>query len=251
MKTRLLLAALASATALTVSLPAFAEDSAQDFVDQAAQGGMFEVNSSKVAEGKAQDPTVKDFAQKMVADHGTANAKLVSIAHEQKLTVPTELDAKHKRDLDSLQNSSDPVDGPYVQMQRDAHSDAVNLFETYAKDGDNVQLKAFALETVPTLKMHQEMIEQIASTMGDKSASTKPATPAVATSDTANPSAPVPGANSFTEAQAKGRIQDAGFSDVSTLTKDDQGIWRGQAKKDGKDTAVALDYQGNVVAGTN
>ena len=39
--------------------------------------------------------------------------------------------------------------------------------------------------------------------------------------------------------------------DVSKLTKDDQGIWRGQANKDGKNTTVALDYKGNVVAGTN
>ena len=62
---------------------------------------------------------------------------------------------------------------------------------------------------------------------------------------------PVPGANSFTEDQAKSRIQDAGYTDVSALTKDDQGIWRGTASKDGKSTAVALDYQGNVVAGTN
>jgi hypothetical protein len=45
--------------------------------------------------------------------------------------------------------------------------------------------------------------------------------------------------------------KDAGFSGVSKLTKDDQGIWRGQATKAGKTTAVALDYQGNVVAGTN
>ncbi|TIT44542.1 MAG: hypothetical protein E5W75_25150, partial [Mesorhizobium sp.] len=120
-----------------------------------------------------------------------------------------------------------------------------------AKDGDNAQLKTFAQQTLPTLKMHQDMIEKIASTMDDKSSATGSTTPAVTTTDTANPSAPVPGANSFTEDQAKSRIQDAGFSDVSALNKDEQGIWRGQATKDGKKTAVALDYQGNVVAGTN
>ena len=251
MKTYLLLASLATATAMTFALPAFAADSAQNFVDKAAAGGMFEVDSSKIAEDKAQDQSVKDFAQKMIDDHGAANAKLETIASEQKLVVPKELDTKHKSDLDALQNTKDPVDGPYVEMQRDAHSEAVKLFESYAKDGDNAQLKMFAQETVPTLKMHQEMIEKIASTMGDKASATSSTTPAVTTTDTANPTAPVPGANSFTEEQAKGRIQDAGFSDVSKLAKDDQGIWRGQANKDGKNTTVAVDYQGNVVAGTN
>ena len=114
-------------------------------------------------------------------------------------------------------------------MQRNAHADAVALFESYAKDGDNAELKTFAQETVPTLKMHQEMIEKIASTMGNNSAATTSTDPAKATASGATP--PIPGANSFTEDQAKGRIQDAGYVDVSKLTLDDQGIWRGQASK--------------------
>jgi putative membrane protein len=60
--------------------------------------------------------------------------------------------------------------------------------------------------------------------------------------------APLKGANSFTENQAKDRIAAAGFSDVSALTKDDDGIWRGTANKDGKSVKVAVDYKGNVVA---
>ncbi len=251
MKTRLLLASLATATAMAFALPSFAADSAQDFVDKAAIGGMFEVDSSKIALQNAQDKTVKDFAQKMIDDHGAANSKLETIAGAQKLKVPTELDAKQKGDLDTLKNSKDPVDASYVEMQRGAHSDAVKLFESYAKDGDNEQLKAFAEETVPTLKMHQEMIEKIASTFAEKPAETNATTPAVTTTDVPNATTPVPGANSFTEDQAKGRIQDAGFSDVTALTQDDQGVWRGHANKDGKNIAVALDFQGNVVAGTN
>lgn len=61
--------------------------------------------------------------------------------------------------------------------------------------------------------------------------------------------APVPGANSFTEGQAKSRIEAAGFTNVSDLQKDDQGIWRGKAQKGGQQVSVALDYQGNVVPG--
>lgn len=246
MKTPLFLTALAAATAMAFALPALAADSAQDFVNKAAAGGMFEVGSSKIAEGKLQDQGVKDFAHKMIEDHGAANAKLETIAGEQKLTVPKELDAKHKGDVDTLQNGKDPIDGPYVQMQRDAHAEAVTLFESYAKDGDNAELKTFAQQTVPTLKMHQEMIEKIATTIGTGSS-----TPKNTVGAAPEPAPPLPGANSFTEDQAKGRIQDAGFADVSKLTKDDQGIWRGQATKNGKNTTVALDYKGNVVAGTN
>ena len=59
---------------------------------------------------------------------------------------------------------------------------------------------------------------------------------------------PQPGANSFTEGQARSRIEAAGFSDVTELQKDDQGIWRGRGMKDGQQTSVALDFQGNVVS---
>lgn len=72
-------------------------------------------------------------------------------------------------------------------------------------------------------------------------------TPAVTTPDTTNPTAPVAGENSFTEAQAKERIEAAGYTAVTGLTLDPQGIWRAKATKDGAEAEVGLDYQGNIV----
>lgn len=72
-------------------------------------------------------------------------------------------------------------------------------------------------------------------------------TPAVAPSQN-NSAAPVQGANSFTEAQAKDRIEKAGYASVSALKKDASGIWQGTATKAGLQTTVMLDFQGNVVS---
>ncbi|MBW9115614.1 PepSY domain-containing protein [Rhizobium cauense] len=74
--------------------------------------------------------------------------------------------------------------------------------------------------------------------------STSQTTPAINTEH--NPGAPVAGKNSFTEAQAKERIEGAGYTDVTGLKLDDQGVWRAMAKKDGKNGGVSLDFQGNV-----
>ncbi len=60
------------------------------------------------------------------------------------------------------------------------------------------------------------------------------------------PAKPLTGANSFTEAQARGRIEKAGFTGVSPLKKSDDGIWRGTAMRAGAQTPVALDFKGNV-----
>jgi hypothetical protein len=59
--------------------------------------------------------------------------------------------------------------------------------------------------------------------------------------------APLKGANSFTEGQAKDRAVAHGATDVADMKKDDNGVWRGMAKLDGKSGEVAVDYKGNVV----
>lgn len=72
-------------------------------------------------------------------------------------------------------------------------------------------------------------------------------TPAVNTPNSPpNPAAPVAGANSFTESQAKSRLETNGFSNVSALQKDANGVWRGKANKGGKAVDVSVDFQGNV-----
>jgi putative membrane protein len=71
-------------------------------------------------------------------------------------------------------------------------------------------------------------------------------TPAVKSPSANNPAAPVPGANSFTERQAKSKIESQGYTNVSGLKKDDNGIWTGSASKGGNKVNVRLDFQGNV-----
>ncbi|MDB5559332.1 MAG: hypothetical protein JWQ36_2266 [Enterovirga sp.] len=56
------------------------------------------------------------------------------------------------------------------------------------------------------------------------------------------------GANSFTEGQAKSRLEEAGLKNVTDLKKDDQGVWRGKAMRNGKSVTVGFDYKGNIAA---
>ena len=54
--------------------------------------------------------------------------------------------------------------------------------------------------------------------------------------------------NSFTEGQAKGHFENAGYSDVTNLTKTPDGLWTAKAMKGGKAMNVALDFKGAVTA---
>lgn len=78
------------------------------------------------------------------------------------------------------------------------------------------------------------------------SAPEAPGNAAVDTTPTTGDTAQTPGANSFTEAQAKGAIENAGYSNVSALTQNEQGIWSGKATMGGKEVAVSVDYKGAV-----
>jgi hypothetical protein len=86
-------------------------------------------------------------------------------------------------------------------------------------------------------------------TMGGGSAAASGSSNQAVATTKANAPTPAKGANSFTMAEATHRIADNGFTNVTGLVKDTDGVWRGHAEKDGASTGVWLDYKGNV--GTN
>ncbi len=77
-------------------------------------------------------------------------------------------------------------------------------------------------------------------------AADRPNNTAVNSAGQNNSNKPVAGANSFTEGQAKSKIEEAGWTNVTALKKDDNGVWRGKASKGGSTVDVSLDFQGNV-----
>jgi putative membrane protein len=168
MKISQYLSALAVAATIWIA-PAFAEDSAQTFVDKAAVGGMFEVESSQLALKMSDDVDVKQFADMMVNDHGQASAALKSLAEEERLTIPAALDEEHAALVKTLAKAGDQFDTQYAKAQIDAHEAAVELFENYANSGENKALQTFAVQTLPTLHGHLEMIRDI----GARTAATK------------------------------------------------------------------------------
>jgi predicted outer membrane protein len=125
---------------------------------------MFEIQSSQVALEKTQNDQVRQYAQKMVQDHTGAGERLKQAAQGQ--TVPTELDQEHAQMVQQLQGTSGPdFDRRYVQWQLAAHQDSVMLFDQYAQNGDNPQLKQFAQQMLPDLQAHLQQVQQIRSAL--------------------------------------------------------------------------------------
>ena len=134
-----------------------------DFVKEVAISDMFEIESSKLAQQKGNAAT-KSFAGQMVTDHTKTTSELKGLLSDGKVKaeLPTGLDSSHQSKLDKLKglNGAD-FDKQYASDQQGAHKDAVNLFERYAKGGDNGALKDWASKTVPALKHHKEMADNL------------------------------------------------------------------------------------------
>ena len=131
------------------------------FVEKAALGGMAEVELGNLAQQKASSDQVKQFASRMVEDHGKANDELKQIASSKGIDLPTALDRKHRSDVDRLgKMSGAQFDRAYMSHMVDDHKKDVADFKkasTSAKDGD---VKGFASKTLPTLQEHLQLAQK-------------------------------------------------------------------------------------------
>lgn len=137
--------------------PAMANLTPQQFVEMAASGGLFEVQSSELALERSTSDDVKAFAQMMITDHTKANEELAALATAKTLTVPAEIagpPAEHMAAVTAAEG--DTFDAVYMEHQVQAHAETIELFQAQAASSNDADLAAFAEKTLPTLQMHAE-----------------------------------------------------------------------------------------------
>jgi len=128
------------------------------FMQEAAQGGMAEVQEGQMAAQKANDPEVKKFAEKMVADHSKANDKLKQIASDKGVTLPTDLPASAQRENAKLSKLSGAAfDREYMKHQVADHKKVVSEFKSATKKTRDPDVKQFAEQTLPVIEEHLQM----------------------------------------------------------------------------------------------
>lgn len=177
------------ALAFTLAGAVHAAQDADDFVEDASAKGVAEVEAAKLAEEKGMAADVKFFAAMMLKDHGAANEKLKAIAASKKLEVSSDADLIDKAKAMILElRGAKSFDQAYANNQVNAHEATIRLFDDYAKDGKDAELKAFAAETLPTLKAHLEKARQLAAAHGGSSVG-----PGATTRDAVDPVVPGPG----------------------------------------------------------
>lgn len=158
---------LAVAALVALTLPAAAQvqvvnDVDRQFVNKAATDGLAEVELGRLATQRAARPAVRSFGERMVTDHGRANAELAALARSKGLTMPMTLDpsAQAMRDRLSSLNGAD-FDRAYMsEMVRD-HTEDVALFERQTEVSTDPDIKAWTARSLPMLREHLALARQV------------------------------------------------------------------------------------------
>ena len=147
--------ALGNDTAANSAMPT----DAAGFAGAVAASDMFEIQSAELAAEKAQSADVKSFAAQLRTDHQKSTAELKTAAASSNVTVAPALDEEKQGMLDKLKAASGAdFDRQFVEMQKTAHQNALNLLQNYASSGDNPALKDFATKASKVVQGHLDHV---------------------------------------------------------------------------------------------
>jgi len=139
----------------------------QRFVVNTARVGIAEVELGKMATEKAVSSDVKSFGQRMVNEHGKAGDELKALAQNKGITVPTEMDAKHKALRDRLlKMSGESFDHAYIAAMLSGHREALAAFRAESRAGKDADIKAWATKTMPTISEHLKLAQSTNKAVG-------------------------------------------------------------------------------------
>lgn len=142
--------------------------SADTFVENAAIGDLYEIESARLALRRSTSPNVQAIARRVLTDH-TASTHHLRAALEMNETrgvhpPPSELDARRRKMLEHLDAvTDDAFDSTYLDQQQLAHEETVSLLKSYRDKGDSPQLRSLAAGALPVVERHLQHIKGLRS----------------------------------------------------------------------------------------
>ncbi|MFC0103648.1 DUF4142 domain-containing protein [Sphingopyxis terrae] len=134
----------------------------QIFVDRVGASNSYEIDAARIALERTRSNAIRDFANRMIRDHGSAADKLEAAvkAHGNGVTFRPRLSAQDEADLAALREARD-FDGLYLDQQRRAHEKALALLRGYANGKDSGALRSFAAEAAEMVEAHFDAVGEL------------------------------------------------------------------------------------------
>jgi putative membrane protein len=148
---------------------------------------LLETRLGQLAQQKAVNPSVRQFAQRMVTDHSRMESEWISMAAQNGLSVNPQLDNSDKAKLDQLNRlSGTAFDQAYMNLMIQSHQDALNLLQSEGQSAQTAVVRARVANDVPIVQQHLMLAQQVGAQVGANT--TAVTTPTTTTSTGAIPS---------------------------------------------------------------
>jgi putative membrane protein len=155
----------AFALAAALSAPAFAQkmdNSDISAMKQVAQANLNEIAAGKTGVEKAQSPDVKNFAQKMVDDHGRMLEDLRTLAKKKDVALPQDANMKDMAQMKLMERKSGAdFDREYMEHMVKDHEKDLKDVQDFAAKAKDAELKAALQKAAPKIKAHLELAQRI------------------------------------------------------------------------------------------
>lgn len=139
---------------------------AKEFMTQAWNINNFEIQAGREAQDKAKSAETKDFARMIVDDHTKMQDELKAATKNVKgMEWPNKADAEHSQKLQQL-GAATNFDRDFRTQQIEGHQNAIRLFQDFAANGDNQELKTWAKNSVAMLEKHLQRAEALPASSG-------------------------------------------------------------------------------------
>lgn len=127
----------------------------RDFVVNAAQSNLSEIEMGKLAVQKATDADVKNFGQMMIDMHTAAQNQLKTLGTNKKISIPDKLNDVKQAQQDQLNALSGAAfDKAYINGQVTGHQVTSGQFQMEIDNGQDPELKAYAVTNKPVVDDH-------------------------------------------------------------------------------------------------
>jgi putative membrane protein len=133
----------------------------KEFLKNASELGMTEVELGKLAIKNGGSDDVKKLGKKLVSDHQKTNAELSKLAKKKNVELKMEPTVAQKKMISSFENKSGAeFDKEFREHAAKDHKDAIKTFEDAAKDAKDPDVKSFAEKNLSTLKEHHSALSR-------------------------------------------------------------------------------------------
>jgi putative membrane protein len=138
------------------------EEKDADFVVNTIAASYCEVKLAQLAKNRSKDAGVKEIANMLETDHNKVINQLKGYAAKNGISVPLEETEEQKKDINDLASERDPnkFDEKWVEMLEDNHEKTIDKFEKRLNKTEDLELKNWITETLPSLKSHLDMLKK-------------------------------------------------------------------------------------------